>query len=193
MGGPLIALIALGALAGVALIALLWGVIVYNRFVRLRSHIRDAWSGIDVELKRRYDLIPNLVETVKGYAAHERDTLELLTEARSKAMANHGPADAQAADERQLAGALTRVVAVAEQYPDLKADAAFLDLQRQLAETEDRIAAARRFYNGNVRTNNQLTRMVPSNIIANVFNFPPQPYFELDDPTERQAPGVSLS
>lgn len=189
MSGSLIALIVLG---GIALIALLWGVITYNRFVGIRSHIRDAWAGIEVELKRRYELIPNLVETVKGYAAHERETLEMVTEARSRAMASHGPADAQAKDEQQLIGALNRLAVVAEQYPDLKADAAFADLQSQLTETEDRIAAARRFYNGNVRTQNQLARMVPSNIIANMFGFRPEPYFELDDDSERAAPRVSL-
>ncbi len=189
MGGALIALIVLGT---IAVIALLWGILTYNRFVGLRSHIRDAWAGIDVELKRRYDLIPNLVETVKGYASHEKETLDSVIEARSRAMGSHGPADAQAKDEQALVGALRQLAVVVEQYPDLKADAGFNQLQDQLAETEDRIAAARRFYNGNVRTFNQLTRMVPSNVIANMFGFPPEPYFELEDDAQREAPSVSF-
>jgi len=189
MGGALIALIVLGS---IALIALLWGILTYNRFVGLRSHIRDSWAGIDVELKRRYDLIPNLVETVKGYASHEKDTLESVIAARNQAMGSHGPADAQAKDEQVLVGALRQLAVVVEQYPDLKADTGFNQLQGQLSETEDRIAAARRFYNGNVRTFNQLTRMVPSNIIANMFAFPPEPYFELEDDAQREAPQVSF-
>ena len=189
MGGALIALIVVG---GLVLMVLLWGVVTYNRFVGLRAHIRDAWAGIDVELKRRYDLIPNLVETVKGYAAHERETLDAVIQARNQAMASHGPADAQAKDEQALTGALRQLAVVVEQYPQLKADSGFNQLQGQLAEKEERIAAARRFYNGNVRTFNQLTRMVPSNIIANSFGFTPEPYFELEDPAQREAPKVAF-
>jgi LemA protein len=187
------ALIVLAVLAGLALFVLLWAVITYNRLVSLRAHIKDAWAGVSVELKRRYDLIPNLVETVKAYAAHERETLERVVQARARAMDNHGPADAQARDEQQLAGALRRLNAVAEAYPDLKADRHFLDLQHQLTETEDRIAAARRFYNGNVRTLNTLTQVIPSNIIAHLAGFSAQPYFELDDPAEANPPAVRLN
>lgn len=186
------ALIVLAALGGIALVVLLWGVITYNRFVSLRAHIRDAWAGVGVELQRRYDLIPNLVETVKGYAAHERETLELVVRARNRAMENDGPVDAQARDEQELNGALDRLGVVVEAYPDLKADRQFLELQRQLTETEDRIAAARRFYNGNVRTLNTLVQVVPSNIIAHLFGFTAATYFELDDPRAREAPAVRV-
>lgn len=190
MGGSLIVIVVLG---GLVVLVLLWGVVTYNRLVGLRSHIRDAWAGIDVELKRRYDLIPNLVETVKGYASHERETLDAVIRARNQAMANNGPADSQAKDEQQLVGALRQLAVVVEQYPQLKADTGFGQLQGQLSETEDRIAAARRFYNGNVRTFNQLTRMVPSNFIASSFGFGPEPYFELEDPAQRVAPKVDFS
>lgn len=185
-------LIVLTVFGSVLLFALLWGVITYNRFVTLRAHIRDAWAGVQVELKRRYDLIPNLVETVKGYAAHERDTLELVVACRNRAMGNDGPVDAQARDEQELVGALRRLAVVIEAYPDLKADRHFLDLQHQLTETEDRIAAARRFYNGNVRTLNTLVQVVPSNIIGSMFGFQAQSYFELDDARAMEAPRVRV-
>jgi LemA protein len=186
------ALVILAALGVAALAALLWAAATYNRLVTLRAHIRDAWAGVEVELKRRYELIPNLVEVVRAHAAHERETLERVTAARDRAAANHGTVESQARDETEMLGALRSVTAIAENYPDLKADAHFLRLQRQLVETEDRIAAARRFYNGNVRTLNTLTRVVPSNIIASLFGFEPAAYFELDDAAPYQPPAASF-
>lgn len=185
------ALIVLGVVGAAVVLVLLWALLTYNRLVGLKAHIRDAWAGVDVELKRRYDLIPNLVETVKGYATHERETLESVVRLRAQAMANTGAVDSQARDERALVAGLRQVQAVIERYPTLQADDQFLSLQRELAETEDRIAAARRFYNGNVRAMNQLVRMVPSNIVASLGGFQEQSYFELDDPAQREAPRVS--
>lgn len=175
-----------------ALVVLVWGVVTYNRFVGLRSHLRESWSDIDVELKRRYELIPNLVAVVKGYAGHERETLEGLMQLRGRAMASDGPADGQAADESRMLVGLGRVFAVAEAYPDLKADAHFLSLQEELALTEDRIAAARRFYNGNVREMRQLVQMFPSSIVARLFGFEGGEYFELASDAERVVPRVAL-
>lgn len=173
------------------LLPLVWVIASYNRFTRIRHHIRESWSDIDVELKRRYDLIPNLVETVKGYAAHERETLERITQLRSRAMAPHSGPATQAVDESALLLGLERLVAVAEAYPELKADAHFLALQRELALTEDRIAAARRFYNGNVREMNQLCQSFPTNLLARVFDFHSVDYFELSSAAERTVPQVT--
>lgn len=184
-----IVLIAAGA---VLLIALLWVVLNYNRFVRLRQHIRESWSGIDVELKRRYELIPNLVATVKGYASHEQRVLEEVTELRNRAMANHGDADSQALDESKMLICLKKLFALAEAYPDLKADTHFLALQREISLTEDRIAAARRFYNGNIRAMNKMCGQFPTNILAKVFGFRPGTFFELERDAERVAPRVAL-
>lgn len=183
---------ALLILAAITAIAGLWALITYNRFISLLAYIRDAWAGVQVELKRRYELVPNLVEVVKGYAAHERETLALVVTLRERAMNNHGPADAQAPDEQRFARALERLSVLAEAYPDLKADQHFLRLQRELVDTEDRIAAARRFYNGNVRALNTLARQVPSNIIASMSGIRAQPYFEIDDPRHGAAPGVFI-
>src|SRR5690242_2040002 len=152
----------------------------YNALVSLRNYIRESWSDVDVELKRRYDLIPNLVATVKGYAAHERDVLERVTELRNRAAASTGNAATQAADESALMSGLRQLFVVAEHYPQLRADAQFLALQKELANTEDRIAAARRFFNANVRELNQLCTSFPTNLIAGAFGFQPQTYFELD-------------
>lgn len=184
-----IALILLGA---VALAVLGWVVMTYNRFVTLRTHIRESWSGVDVELRRRYNLIPRLVETAKGYMAHERETLERVVELRNKAADNAGAVDSQARDESALNGALRQLFAVVESYPDLKADAHFTTLQEELGDTEDRIAAARRFYNGNVRAFNALREMFPSVLIAGAAGFGEEPYFEIEDPAERAAPEVSF-
>ena len=181
---------ALFVVAILAAVPALWALITYNRFVALRAYIRDAWAGVEVELKRRYELIPNLVEVVKGYAAHEQETLASVTALRNRAMNSTGSADTQARDEQELVRALGRLHAVIEAYPDLKADRHFLRLQAELVETEDRIAAARRFYNGNVRSFNTLARQLPSNIIASLGGFGPQPYFEIDDPAHRTAPRV---
>lgn len=154
---------------------------IYNGLIRLRQHVRESWSGIDNELKRRYDLIPNLVATVKGYAAHEREALDTVTHARSQAVASTGSPSQQARDENQLVGATRKLLAVAENYPDLKASQAFLELQRELANTEDRIAAARRFYNANVRDLNTRVETFPSNMVASMFGFGGAEYFEIDD------------
>lgn len=155
----------------------------YNRFVRQRNLVQESWRQIDVELTRRHELIPNLVETVKGYAAHERTVLEAVTQARtaavSAATSRSGPAT-QAPAENALVRSLGGLFAVAENYPTLKADANFLALQQQLAETEDRIAAGRRFYNGNVRAINTRIEAFPSSIVANIHHFVPEEYFETD-------------
>lgn len=175
------------------LVALVWLIATFNRFQRLRQHIRESWSDIDVEMKRRYDLIPNLVETVKGYAVHERETLEQVVKLRDAAAANHGPAAAQAGDESRLMLGVKKLFAVAENYPRLRADANFLALQKELANTEDRIAAARRFFNGNVRDFNQLCQTVPTNLIASMFGFRPEGFFELQSDAERVVPRVEVN
>jgi LemA protein len=164
----------------------------FNRFVRVRQHIRESWSDIEVELKRRYELIPNLVETVRGYAAHERSVLERVIELRNRAYANHGTASDQAVDESALALGVKQVLAIAESYPALKADAHFLALQKELANCEDRIAAARRFFNANVRDMNQLCESFPSNLVAGMFGFERASYFELASEAERVVPRVGL-
>jgi LemA protein len=151
----------------------------YNRFVRQRQFIDNSWANVETELRRRYDLVPNLVETVKGYAAHERATLEQVTLARGRAVANHGSPVEQAGEENVLVGALGSLLAVAEAYPALEADAHFLDLQRQLTATEDRIQAARRFYNNNVRDYNERVQTVPSLLVARAFGFGLREYFEI--------------
>jgi LemA protein len=164
----------------------------FNRFVRVRQHIRESWSDIEVELKRRYELIPNLVETVRGYAAHERAVLERVIELRNRAVSNHGSAVEQAVDENALQLGVKQLFAVAEGYPVLKADAHFLALQKELANCEDRIAAARRFFNANVRDMNQLCESFPSNMVAGLFGFERATYFELSSDAERVVPRVSL-
>lgn len=177
---------------GVLLIVLIWFIATYNRFVRLRQHVKESWADIDVQLKRRYELIPNLVETVKGYAKHERETLERVVELRNQARANQGSAESQALTENPMLLALGRMFMLSERYPDLKADQNFLELQQELALTEDRIAAARRFFNGNVRDARTLCEMFPSSIVANMFGFEQPTYFELDSAAERIVPRVSL-
>jgi LemA protein len=176
--------------AGVGLMGLVWFVANFNRFTRLRQHIRESWSGIDVELKRRYDLIPNLVETVKGYAAHERSVLEEVVKLRNRAVASTGPAAEQAADESALALGMKRLFAVVENYPQLKSDSQFRTLLLELANTEDRLAAARRFYNGNVRELNQMCDAFPTNMLASMFGFERATYFELSSDAERVVPRV---
>jgi LemA protein len=183
----------LAVLAVALFLPLLWLIANFNRFVQLRQQIRESWSDIDVEMKRRYDLIPNLVETVRGYAKHERDVLELVMQLRSKAMANEGPASGQAVDEAALQIGMKRLFAVVEAYPTLKADTHFLALQQELANCEDRIAAARRFYNGNVREMNQLCEQIPTNFIASVFGFQRATYFELSNEAERVVPRIDMS
>ncbi|MEX2274963.1 MAG: LemA family protein [Actinomycetota bacterium] len=168
-------------LLGLAVLLLLWGVFSYNRFVSQRNLIKDAWSNISTELQRRYDLIPNLVETVKGYAQHEQGTFEAVTKARAAATAATGSPEAQAAAEGPLIAALRQLLAVAEAYPDLKANENFLALQSELANTEDRLQTSRRFYNANVRQYNERVQSVPSNVIANMFKFQAEEYFEVED------------
>lgn len=168
----------------------------YNKFVKLIQRAKEAWADIDVQLKRRYDLIPNLIETVKGYAAHERETLDAVTEARATATSTHIDAGnitpeqlaAMAGAESALSGALSRLLAVAENYPDLKANTNFLELQRELSDTENKIQAARRFYNGNVRDLNIAVQSFPSNIIANMFGFKAKEFFELEEGSEEREP-----
>jgi LemA protein len=179
---------ALIIIAVVVLIPLVWLIANYNRMARLRQHIKESWSDIDVEMKRRYELVPNLVETVKGYARHERETLQSIIDLRNKAMDNHGSAASQASDESALMLGVKRIFAIAEANPDLKANAGFLSLQQELANTEDRIAAARRFFNGNIREMNQLCQTFPTNLIASMFGFYSGEFFQLDSAAERVVP-----
>ena len=153
---------------------------IYNKFIKLIQRTNEAWADIDVQLKRRYDLIPNLVNTVKGYATHEKDTFEKVTEARTVAM-NAGTVAEQGVAENMLTDALKSLFAVSEAYPDLKANQNFLELQRELSDTENKIQAARRFYNGNVRDLNTSVQTFPSNIIANMFKFNEREYFEIEE------------
>lgn len=173
----------------VIVLVLLWGVGLYNNFVRMKNRVAEAWADIDVQLKRRFDLIPNLIETVKGYAAHEREVLQQVTEARTAAMSAEQSADpmASARAENMLTGALKSLFAVAENYPDLKANENFLELQRELSDTENKIQAARRFYNANVRDFNTAVEMFPSNIIANMFKYTQKDLYDLEDtPAQRE-------
>lgn len=176
---------------GLLLLLGLWIIVQFNGLVSLRNHIRESWSNIDTELKRRYELIPNLVQTVKGYAAHERDVLERVTALRARCVAQTGPVADQARDERELVGALQRLLAIVENYPALKADQHFLELQRELTNTEDRIQAARRFYNGNVRDYRNRCETFPPNLVASAFGFAPEDFFDVE-PAVRQAPGVAF-
>ena len=179
-------------LAAIVAITGLWAVVTYNGFVRLRNLVQESWRQIDVELKRRHDLIPNLVETVKGYAAHEKGVFEEVARARSAAITpGSGPAE-QAQQENVLTQALGKLFAVAEAYPDLKASQNFMALQTELTNTEDRIAAGRRFYNANVRTLNTKVESFPSNVIAGAFGFVRAEYFETEDLAVRAAPQVSF-
>jgi LemA protein len=163
----------------------------FNGFVALKNHTAEAWSNIDTELKRRYELIPNLVRTVEAYAKHERVVLDRVTQLRSSCMASNGTPTEQAAGESQLSGALRQMLAIAESYPDLKADQNFLQLQEELVNTEDRIQAARRFYNGNVRDYRNKYESFPTNLIASAFGFEPLEFLEIES-VVRQAPAVSL-
>jgi LemA protein len=172
-------------LIGALVLLVLYAIFSYNRLVQLRNRIDAAWSQIDVQLRRRYDLIPNLVETVKGYAAHERETLEAVTKARQQAVQAQG-IEEQAQAENMLTQALRQLFAVAEAYPDLKANQNFLALQEELTGTEGRIAFARQFYNEQVLSYDNLTEQFPTNIIASAFSFTPKPYFETEDEVSRQ-------
>lgn len=179
-------------IAAIVLVLLLWGVTSYNKFVSQRNVLQESWRQVDVELTRRHDLIPNLVETVKGYAAHEKGTLDAVISARAAASKPGSTPAEQAQQEGVLQGALGRLLAIAEAYPNLKADGQFIALQNQLTETEDRIAAGRRFYNSNVRAFNTRLQAFPSSIIGNVGKFTAADYFETEDPAVRAAPAVSF-
>ena len=172
-------------------LAIFWVIFTYNRLISLRNRVKEAFSDIDVQLKRRYNLIPNLIETVKGYAAHEKGVLEKVTEARTRAMGATGM-HAKAEAENMLTGALKSLFAVSENYPDLKASANFLELQRELRDTEDKIQAARRFHNTNVMSLNTKIETFPSNVIAGMFKFVKEEFFELDEEAAREVPKVKF-
>ena len=176
---PLLVFLGVVALLGIFFAGL------YNKLVRLRQNVRESWSAIETELRRRYDLIPNLVETVKGYATHEKETLEAVIQARNAALANNGTPEEQAKSETQLTGALRQVFALSEAYPDLKANTNFNQLQAQLEETENRLGQSRRFYNANVRELNTATESFPSVVVANMFGFKSEEYFEIQDDAAR--------
>ncbi|MEX2304540.1 MAG: LemA family protein [Bryobacterales bacterium] len=184
----MVLLIFLGAL----LVIGLWFASGYNRLVTLRNNVRNAWAQIDVQLKRRHDLIPNLVETVKGYAGHEKETLENVTRARAQAVSAEGVGQ-QAAAEQGLSAALGRLMLVVEQYPDLKANQSFLALQEELTSTENKISFSRQNYNDVVMFYNTATEKVPTNIIAGMFQFKAEEFFEIEDEAQREAPKVSFS
>ncbi len=180
---------ALWVVLGLLALAVVVAISLYNSLVRLRVRVDEAWSDIETQLKRRHDLIPNLVETVKGYAAHERGVFEKVTEARSRAMAATTPAQAAQA-EGMLGLALRGLYAVAENYPELKANENFMSLQQSLAQTEDMISGARRSYNAAVRDLNTRIETVPASIIAGMFNFTPREFFEVEEAAERAVPQV---
>ena len=185
----MIGLIIVLVLLGIAIIALIG---IYNALVRLRNHVKNAWSQIDVQLKRRYDLIPNLVETAKGYMEHERGTFEAITEARSRAMGAEGVGD-KAKAEGALGGAISKFMLVVENYPDLKANQNFMAVQEELTSTENKIAFSRQAYNDQVLFFNNKIQMFPSNIVAGMFRFESQEFFELEDQAQREAPKVDFS
>lgn len=169
-------------------VLVLWAVIAYNGFVSLVNRTKEAWADIEVQLKRRYDLIPNLVNTVKGYATHESTAFEKVSEARSKAMQSGGSLAEKGEAENALTGTLKSLFAISEAYPDLKANTNFLELQRELSDTENKIQSARRFYNGNVRDLNIAIESFPGNVIANIFNFSKMELFDLADNDIAQQP-----
>ena len=171
--------------------AVIYLVAIFNRLVRQRNLVREGWSGIDVQLKRRTDLVPNLVEAVKAYAAHERAVLAEVTAMRASSMAA-SDVGSQASAERGLQASLGKLLAIAEAYPELKADKNFLDLQEQLAGIEDQLQMARRYYNGTVRNLNIAVQSFPSNLLAGLLGFREQPYFELDDRSEAAAPRIAF-
>ena len=181
----------LWVLLGIVVLIGLYVIVIYNSLIRLVTRAKEAWSDIDIQLKRRYNLIPNLVNTVKGYAKHEKDVFEKVTQARSASM-QAGSVGDKAAAENQLTSTLKSLFAVAEAYPDLKANQNFLELQRELSDTENKISYARRFYNGNVRDLNIKIQVFPSNIIANLFNFKKMDMFEVNEAEVREAPKVQF-
>jgi LemA protein len=187
--GPLS--IVLLAILLLAVIVVLWLIGIYNGLVRLRNEVKNAWAQIDVQLKRRHDLIPNLVETVKGYAGHEKGTLEAVIQARSRAVSAEG-VEAKAQAESGLSGALGRLMLLVEQYPNLKANQNFLALQEELSSTENRIAFSRQYYNDTVMQFNTRIESFPQNIVAGMFQFRTAASFEIEDPAAREAPAVKF-
>jgi LemA protein len=177
---------------GVGVLLVFWVIGIYNGLVRRKNTVDESWADIDTELKRRHDLIPNLVETVKGYASHEKQTLENVIKARNAAAAPHASLEQLAKDENALMGSLRQLFAVAEAYPDLKANTNFLQLQQEIANTEDRVQRSRRFYNANVRDLNTAVETFPNNIIAGMFNFGKREFFEIEEPAQREAPKVQF-
>jgi LemA protein len=179
--------------AAVIFLPVVYVVAQYNALVALKNYIRESWSNVDTELKRRYDLIPNLVAAVKGYAAHEREVLERVTELRNRCVANNGSPAEQAVDEKQLVDSLKQLLVVVENYPQLKADQNFLALQKELVNTEDRIQAARRFYNGNVRAYRNQCETFPSNLVAKMFGFKSEGDFFSVPPSVQAVPNVDFA
>jgi LemA protein len=190
MGGIAITCIGLILVGAIILIAV--GIALYNKLVQLRNRSENAWADIDVQLRRRYDLIPNLVETVKGYAGHEKTTLENVTKARQQAISVTGDIAKMAQAENFLTQTLRQLFAVAEAYPDLKANQSFLDLQAQLSKIEEVLSEARRYYNAVVRDLNTAIETVPTNFVASIFSFKKREYFELEDAAAREAPKVDF-
>jgi len=178
-------------IVALVVVVILWLILTYNRFVTLRNRVKEAWADIDVQLKRRYDLIPNLVETVKGYASYERELLEKVTEARAQAMGAQGIKERGNA-ENALSQTLKSLFAVSENYPDLKASQNFLELQRELTDTEDKIQASRRFYNGNVRDFNTTLQSFPQNTVAGIFHFKAAEFFEIQEASQKEPVKVSF-
>jgi LemA protein len=176
---------------GIVLLLAAWVIASYNRLIKARVRIDEAWAQIDTQLQRRHDLIPNLVETVKGYAAHERQTFEEVTAARAKAISVQGPADLAQA-ENQLTQALGKLLAISENYPQLKADANFRQLQEELAHTENMVAGSRGHYNASVRAYDEARKVFPTSVIASMFNFEDREYFEVDTVEVRSVPNVSF-
>ncbi len=181
----------IGIFIAVVVLIFFYVIGVYNQLVRLKVLVQEAWSGIDVQLKKRYNLIPNLIETVKGYAKHEKETFENVTKARTQAQ-NASTVKDQEHAEKNLSNALMNLFAVAEQYPELKANENFLDLQNQLKIIEGDIEKARRYYNGTVRDKNIKIDTFPSNIVANLFGFTKSPFFEIEEASERKNPQVKF-
>lgn len=184
--------LALFIVLAIPLVLLIWFIALFNTLVRLRNFCNESWANIDTELKRRYDLIPNLVEVVKGYAAHEKDALARVVEARAAALASNGSPETQARDENVLVGRVRQLLAVAEGYPELKASRNFLELQQELVNTEDRIQRARRFYNANVRDLNTRIEVFPSNLVAGFCNASKREYFEIEDAVSVRSEACAL-
>jgi len=189
MGPGMIVII---VLSGIAVALLLWVIGMYNGLVQARNQVKNAWSQIDVQLKRRHDLIPNLVETAKGYMTHERETLENITKARNLATQPHSVGD-QAEAENQLTQAMSQFYVVVENYPDLKADQNFMQIQEELTSTENKISFARQYYNDETMRYNTKVEQFPANLVAGAFNFEQSEFFEIEDPAAREAPKVSFS